>query len=364
MDSSFYLPILKSKEAEFTALSNLDSFSRKHIRPLFEIGPIDYDHNTGKKPKTLEEHLHNFCHRKFIKKWLSERCFIDAHQLEGQQVYGMSCIEYIYQQLNCLLIPIHPVPVARPKARPAELAHLRAVMNNFKIEELGLRVNIEDITAAGFASNINHILQQFSVSPAQVHLILDLAIADFVQINDFSDAIVAILDGFPFLDEWGSFSICGGAFPQTGHLKKGVNYVARNDWKFFLEVKRKLAMEAYNRPLNYGDYGVVYPGYVEYDHKKMKPSANIRYTLDDTWFVVKGSSLKGPTGYSQYVDQAKTIVTEEFFYGEAFSKGDMYIKNCSLRYVESGSPMVWLWVGNNHHFTKVVSDLFSSQLGS
>jgi hypothetical protein len=360
MDSSFYIPVLKSKEGEFTALANLDQFTRKHIYPLFDVTPLEFDNQTGKKPKTLEEHIYNFCHKKFLKKWLNADCFIDTFQLNGMQVHEMSCLEYIYLQLNGVLIRMHPAPVVRLKSDDASIECIRKVMTTYKINDLGLRVKIEDITAAGFNNNVATVLEKLNFVASDTHLILDLADSDFSQIEDFSDAIIAILDGFPFLSEWKSFTICSGAFPQTSYLRKGVNQVARNDWKFFKEVKRKLSAETYGRPVNYGDYGIVSPGYFEFDPLRMSRSANIRYTLNDIWFVVKGSALKKSTDFAQYIEQATKITTADFYYGEAFSKGDLHLKNCSLKLIKPGTPTVWNWAGNNHHFTKVVSDLFSN----
>ena len=361
MDSAFYLPVLKTKEGEFTALSNLNAFTRKHICPLFDVTPMEFDNQSGKKPKTLEEHLHNFCHKKFLKKWLSSHCFIDAHQLDGQQVNNLSCLEYIYSHLaSGMLIPIIPAPVIRVKPTVQELAAMQNITRQYQIEEIGLRVKIEDITAASFSTNIQATLSQLSFEAQRTHLILDLADSDFSQIEDFSDAILAILDSFPNFAAWKSFTICGGAFPKTNFLRKGVNQVPRNDWKFYQEVVRKLSGEAYNRPVNYGDYGIVSPGYFEFDPLKMSRSANIRYTLNDLWYVVKGSALKNSTDFKQYTEQAKGIIQSTFFCGENFSKGDLHLKNCGAGHTTSGNPTVWNWVGNNHHFTKVVFDLFSS----
>jgi hypothetical protein len=363
MENSFYLPILKSKDGEFTALSYLDDFTRKYTVPLFEITPIEYDKQTGKKPKTIQEHLFNFSSKRFMKKWCSSNCFIDAYYFDGKKVDGQSCLEYIYSLFYTLfdeVNPIIPAPVARIKSSDEALAAIVGVITSHKIQELGLRITIEDITAAGFNNQVTGLLKKLNFTAGQVHLILDLASSNFEEAEDFSDAIIAVLDGFPFLQEWKSFTICGGAFPQTTYLKKGVNRIVRNDWKFFHVVKEKLAEETFSRPINYGDYGVVSPGYFEFDPKRMSRSANIRYTLSDIWFVVKGSAIKGSTDYDQYVSQAKIITDESFYSGQDFSKGDLQLKHCAQRFVAPGTPTVWNWAGNNHHFTKVVKDLFSN----
>jgi Beta protein len=92
----------------------------------------------------------------------------------------------------------------------------------------------------------------------------------------------------------------------------------------------------------------------------MSRSANIRYTHDDIWYVIKGKALKKSEDYKQYVIQATEILNSQYYMGETFSEGDTHLKKCSKGETTPGSPTVWSWVGNNHHFTKVVSDLFAN----
>ena len=118
--------------------------------------------------------------------------------------------------------------------------------------------------------------------------------------------------------------------------------------------------ESFNRKINFGDYSVVAPGYFEFDPTKMSRSANIRYTHNDIWYVVKGKALKKSIDFQQYIAQATNIINSGFYLGEGFSEGDSHLSKCSNGQTTPGSPTVWNWVGNNHHFTKVVSDLFAS----
>ncbi|TRW25959.1 hypothetical protein FMM05_06980 [Flavobacterium zepuense] len=360
MDSSFYLAVLKSKEGEFTALSKLDVFTRRHTCPLFDITPLEFDNQTGKKPKTLEEHIHNFCHKKFLKKWANNQCFIDTHLLNEQLINGVSCLEYIYSQLaQQILIPIIPVPIARVKPSTFEIGALQKIISLYQIQELGIRVTINDIST-NLSNNLFSLLDGLSLKVTNSHLILDLSNSDFSYLEDFSDAIINILEVFPKFKEWKSFSICGGAFPQTNLIMKGDNYIPRNDWKCFKKVSAKLSGESYNRVINFGDYGIVSPGYFTFDPLKMSRSANIRYTINDEWYVLKGTALKTSDDYKQYVTQATKITEESFFAGQTFSKGDQQLTDCCTGKVKPGSPTVWNWAGNNHHFTKVVADLFSN----
>jgi hypothetical protein len=360
MNSTFYLPILKSKEGEFNALSKLNSFTKKHICPLFDIPALEFDNATKKKPKTLEEHLFNFCNKKFLKKWGTSQCFMDPHLVKNEIINNCSALEYVYSQIgDCLLLPITPTPVVRINNSESEQIIFSNIIAKYNIEELAIRLTLDEISTE-LKNKIDTILSTYSVNVSNMHLIFDLSDSNFTYFNDFSDAIVAVLEDFPYLKEWKSFTICGGAFPPTNILMKGENYVPRDDWNLYNDVIKKMLKSNFNRPINFGDYGIVSPGHFNFDPKIMKRSANIRYTFNDSWFVLKGSALQNSDDYLQYVDQAKIILQQPFFYGEEFSAGDKQLKNCCIGTVSPGNPTVWNWVGNNHHFTKVVSDLFSN----
>lgn len=208
------------------------------------------------------------------------------------------------------------------------------------------------------------LLKEIGFEPENCHLIFDLANSDYSAYSEFSEAIISLLETFPLLGSWKSFTIAGGAFPRSDLLKKGSNTVKRLDWKLYNLVKQGIENTKYSRNLNYGDYSIVTPGHFEFDPKKMKRSANIRYTFGENWIVIKGSALVKPGDNKQYISQAGEICSSEYYSGEMYSQGDLYLKSCSLGKVKPGNPMVWNWVGNNHHFTKVVSDLFANLGGS
>lgn len=355
----FYLPILKSKDGEFKALFHLDSFTRNRIKPLFEITPIEYDNQAGKKPKSFEEHIFNFCHKKFTKKWNNSECFIDTAQVKTESIQNMSCLEYIYDQLSGDLFPIIPIPVLRVETSFNDLEILNQLKLKYNFKQVAIRVNLSDI-GESFSEKIKLILSALFVTPSNVHLILDLADSDFSNTNDFSDAIIDLLQDFPYFVNWLSFTICGGAFPRTGELQKGENFIPRYDWMLFKAIKIKIATQNFCRSINFGDYGIVSPGYFKFDPLKMSRSANIRYTLDEEWYVLKGTALKTREDHQQYIKQATAITNESFFLGENFSYGDSHLKSCCLGKTKTGNPTVWNGVGNNHHFTKVVADLFST----
>ncbi|MCK9404387.1 MAG: beta family protein [Chitinophagaceae bacterium] len=358
MISSFYTPVLKSKQGEFDALAKLDPLVKKYMFPLLEITSSKmWDNITQKKPKTIEDHLQNFC-KKVIKKWPSNHFFIDTDLINNESPNGVSCIEYIFNIL--FENGIKPMPVVRISSPANLITGIKAIQLIYGLDEIAIRISIENITSPSFETELNELLLEIEMPVEKCHIILDLNSSDFTNTSDFADGILGALESFPSLKEWKSFTVCGGSFPPTNLIKIGINHIPRNEWKFYQELVKKLESEPFNRAINYGDYGIVAPGNFEFDPAKMSRSANIRYTHNDLWFVIKGKALKKSEDFKQYVAQTKDILKSGFYLGEPFSEGDAHIKKCSLGETTPGSPTVWNWVGNNHHFTKVVRDLFAS----
>jgi hypothetical protein len=355
MITEFYLPILKSKLGEFTALSKLENKLITNIVPLFEITPMEWDQAERKKPRSLNDHLDSFC-KKLITKWANNKCFVDTHLLNWTGVDDTIKIEYVFDKLA--ESSISPIPVVSLRSSDEFVkAFNRVTHKNFSIE-IGLRVNLNDVSDPEFNDNIKKLLSKVGFPPKFCHLIFDLVDSNFTEVEDFSESILDELEEFPSFAEWKSFSIVGTAFPASKTTKEGLELYARNDWKFYKLLRSKLGKRRFSRPTNFGDYSVVNPEYFEFNPKIMKSSANIRYTHNDYWLIAKGKALTKAADYLQYRKLATGIFNSKYFLGELFSEGDAHLKKVVGGKEKPGAPSIWNWVGNNHHFTKVIKDLF------
>ena len=362
-DNNFYLPILKSKAGELKALSKLDRFTRAHVFPLFEVTPMEWDHTYKTKPKEIEEHLNKFS-KKIADNWDLTPCLIDTHLIADRLCGQLSCIEYVFSNLiGQSLFPVQAMPTFQANSPESLLNGIKNIATSYQINQAGLRINLDALTDPSFQGIVDLALAKTGFTPDHVHLILDLQNSNLSQTEDYSDAIVAAMEDFPYLKIWRTFTICSGAFPSSGNIKKNQSIIPRYDWTLFEAIQHKLRQETFERKVNYGDYSIVNPEYFEFDPTKMSASANIRYTLNNDWLVVKGNSIK-KSGNAQYLAQAMEIAASEHFLGKDYSQGDLYIDQCANGKESPGNPTTWNWVANNHHFTKVVADLFSSPLSA
>lgn len=358
MDANFYLPILKSKLGEFNALSKLDGQTKEHMMPLFEIVPVEYDQGTRKKPRTLEDHLNLFCVR-YEKLWASNQAFIDTHLLETFDLPDNATpLDHVFGVLHKK--KLSPIPVLIMAGPDFQYRAVEIIKILYGLDEIALRVAPSDVTSPTFENDLEKVLERIEFSSPKCHLIFDLKDSDFSMLEDLSDSIVDILLTFPNLNDWLSFTICGTSFPAASAIKGPFAIIPRNEWAFYKSLTKKMRAKSINKKINYGDYSIVAPGYFEFDPSKMSSSANIKYTHDLVWYVTKGKALKKKGDNQQYFGLAKSIIDSKYFLGKEYSLGDAHIQKCANKRTTAGSPGVWNWVGNNHHFTKVVRDLFSS----
>lgn len=355
MKSIFYLPILKSKQGEFAALSKLNLDSKKMIVPLFEVTPLEWDQTERKIPRSLNDHLKSFC--KKFNMWGNNNCFIDVGLLNFNNIDNTNMIEDLYEML--FELNYFPIPVVRIDSTKLFNNALIIVLKKGAFKEIAIRVNPADVTSEDFELKITSILKRLKISVRQAHIIFDLKDSNFSEVENFSDSIVAILEEFPMLKLWKSFTIAGTAFPPSNQIKEGVSEFKRNDWGFYKMLLTKLKATKYYRSINYGDYSIVSPEYFEFNPKIMKSSAVIKYTHNEKWIVAKGNALKNSADYLQYRKLAKDIYKSKYYMGENFSQGDLHLSKCANGEGTPGAPSTWNWVGNNHHFTKVISDLLA-----
>ncbi|MDB5250670.1 MAG: hypothetical protein JWQ40_5064 [Segetibacter sp.] len=362
MINRFYMPILKTKQGEFNALFSLNLNIQGYVVPLIEVAEIEFDNEENKTPKTIEEHL-NTITKRIVNKWGRSNAFLDTHLVDDTAPGGVNPVFYIYDRLSKAAIAFPSLAVRLSTPMMTKKA-IKEVMSRHNLKELAVRIFIADLVSHDFSTKLRDLTNDFGLTAATTHLVLDLADADFSNIEDFSDGLLDQLADFPSFMDWKSFTICGGSFPRTSALKSGVTEVPRGEWKFYKRLTDKLAKQRMNRHINYGDYGIVSPGHFKYDPLKMDRSANIRYTHNMIWYVVKGNSIK-LNGNDQYYDLAKQIIDSDYYFNEHFSKGDGHLLKCGQRETKTaGNSTVWKRVGFNHHFTKVMSDLRASYLAS
>ena len=232
-----------------------------------------------------------------------------------------------------------------------------AVMNAAAIDDFGicLRVSLEE-AARGIQGYLDAHKKETGLGLDGLDLILDLGAPNFVPIDGFARAVKAVIGKIPNLNEWRTFSLISTSFPASmAEVKKSPDTIPRYEWLFYEKLVKDLGNEGMRIP-TFGDYGINHPDVLDLDMRFVKPSASIRYTIDNAWFIIKGPNVRD-NGFAQYRDHCRTLVASSEFLGPGFSFGDLYIDQCAAGVGSTGNLTMWRQVGTNHHLQKVVVDI-------
>jgi hypothetical protein len=359
-DPTHYVPILRWKRAEQTALAQLYEHDSICLTPLVELVPENFE------LKDAKEHITKLSIDEVINKVVGQLCrywgerpfFIDLwlpspHILTQGPNHFLAMLGQYASILKLSLIPVTGIARDDP--------YQSAVRTVISIHNQGacLRLTHDDIKRPTLAKDINTILSFLELSPELVDLIVDLKIID--QSAPKFNTLCKLV---PSIGKWRNFIIASGAFPEdlSGLRKNDIYRLPRTDWISWRD--QAMVRPSVMRLPIYSDYTIQYP---QYQHRTgpLNYSASIRYTADDYWVIMRGESVfaEDSPGRVQWPANALLLCEQPEYCGDSFSYGDSYIKEKSGEYDKPGNTTTWLRAGINHHMTFVVrqiSTLFGS----
>lgn len=375
-DHRQYVPCLRWKQGEYEAISQLPPSSKRMLMPLIEVPEFGrpehgWDHETASKTKTIDKHLALFAKRVY-KKWDDSPCFVDLSLISSAQRMknGIHPISFIFKELRgllgCQAIPV--TGLLRDDKYQQEIKVASARDKN----GICLRITIEQAKKKTIKNELDSLLSTLEIQPVECDFILDLgALTNFLPLNGLAMAIQAIVSKLPYLNNWRTFTLLGTSFPETmGSIKKEEEVIPRYEWQLYKIVIANFRGNGI-RLLSFGDYAINHPKVPEIDMRQVNPAATIRYTIDNSWYIVKGKKLKKDKkdkgekvknkkyGYEQYRDLSKRIINSKYYFRPTFSWGDEYIQKCATGKSGTGSLSTWRQVGTSHHIVKVIQDIAS-----
>lgn len=349
-----YVPILKWKKGERIALRHLSTDLKSRLTPLIEIAPIDWDYNEECPSKTLSKHLENIGEQ-LLESWGAEPpVFIDLSLLEpsDQMDDGIHPLTFIRQQAMTKKIKIIPVTGAN---RDDE--YQREVNKANKEDAFGICFRITDDDLDDIEYVLGKLLNSFDVHPEQVDLLIDF---DYIPPEDAKKiyiSIKSVLNSIPEVDKWRTLTLAGTSFPENlgGFESFSTEEIPRIEWLIW---KTLISKKDVKRPPTFGDYGISNPKLTEIDPRLMRGTANIRYTLNESWLILKGGQIK-LHGWEQIYYLAEQLVNDKRYFGQTHCYGDAYIFESLAKKERLGGYEVWRRIGTNHHLTLVINQIAS-----
>jgi hypothetical protein len=332
-----YYPILRWKQGEQIAVAKLDVADRAALVPIAEVQALE----TGGQPK-LEKTLRAARADVYPIAVDIKPCYL------GTRV-PLARLARIVGRFHTAGLDVWPVVHAADAF--ADVAGLPAFKGQ---RALVLRIYPNDtplVSALAIAKDVRKAMGR----GGRLHVVIDLD-----SIGDIDPAAMAAMT-VPYVRDLtasGDVSrvvMAGGSFPLTvGGFKLGVgNLLPRRE----LTIWKAVRGHAGCQDAAFGDYGVTNPQPLEpIDPRTMNPSAHIRYTLRNEWWLLRASGVK-TKGWGQYNDLCMLLVADPRYSGATFSFGDDRYTAHSVVGSTSGSFMTWRRDATSHHLVFTVRQL-------
>lgn len=340
--SDHYVPLLKTKAGELSALRTLDPSIRRKITPVFDVIPLDEDDNVDDRARKLIEDLRSVT-------FPNDPYWVD---FRGAGESGED-VEFASLFLGAVgsRPEIPAVPVVAP-GRPETYSDSVRRYVSTKGSGVAVRLDAETMSDPQRARVIRESAERVGVGIEEVDLVLDLGRVTDDKVNFFATAAAGVVLTLADIDRFRTVTLAASAFPEflSGQGADSIERYPRSDWHVW---RMALPQIGTRRPA-FGDYGTESPALPT--GLKFGPSPHIRYTLDSDWLVVKGNKNVGHEGFHEV---ASRLVEGGEFLGSDYSPGDRYLAERAEYRGGPGGPQQWRQAGTSHHLTHVVRQLES-----
>lgn len=381
-----YVPILKAKQGEFDALAHLSERASNQIIPWFDIPRLS-DINREKFEKYSKPPIQSFLNDiafNIANAWSgkpifdeSKSIFMDLPQWspDAQIENGEHIIPYLLKQLERLEVNVNPVVRYDFWDDPVYVNTLKNI--NLKSERhycirLDMDINtVDDIRADPdyVSERLIDIIQQLELNPAETYLLID-----FGDVSKQSDFIEEMIDkakqAISLVQQCGFSRIMLGGASLPISIAEAVDNKDSEGLVIRKEMMTWQILLSENPSLNiiFADYGVRNPNSKDESKGNKYTNGKIRYTTSDkNYFIARGHWLyNSDDKFHQFCDLAKTVITSEYYLGEAFSWADKQLSLHSNPKSKSGNLSEWITIDTNHHIETVAMEVleFNQQLAT
>lgn len=356
-----YVPILRWKQSEKIALLHLSEEAHNTITPLIELvmpaPKMDKDQTViiQDSRSVLMEKLPMMA-KDILKYWGRDAILIDAHLIDVD--LREKVLREVLHSAGLLGMKAIPIVASGKFNSSNSLRDIAVTFAKRSGNGVCFRINRGDLKNPLLHTSLQNFLTKNQLDSRSSDMLVDFEIIDDA---DEPELIVKDLASVPFLNEWRSFVMSGGAHPKDlSLLKKHEHHqLGRKDWLLWRGLIAR--SDLVRRPI-FSDYTIQHPVYNGKHIPGMNISASIRYASEDTWEILRGEGLRneGGAGYSQYPVLAQLLVEQPFYKGSSYSYGDGYIGDrASATNKNTGNPGTWLKAGISHHLTLTANQIAS-----
>ncbi|WP_081883879.1 beta family protein [Micromonospora parva] len=333
-----YWPVLKGREGEFKALSQLGDRDVSHLHPLLEVCPSD-----GGTTKASVGFVRKV--RESVPAGMTVG--VDTTHVRTNDE-GRPLIVELAEDLEQWGVPIAPVIRLQD---PDD--HVLACGEAARLHSGNVIIRLGSLTAdpdpVADAPRIARALSLAKVGPERCHLMVDMGEVSSDRDVSRAELVVRnVLDGLG--DQgWHSVVVTSGAMPPaiSALPRNEATPLTRWDWKLW----GRLA----DRSPQFGDYGIAHPAM---QTGGRAPLPSLRYTSSENWWIYRWDRPE-TGGNNSFYDLCETLTSSDHwpFVGPEFSWGDRELARCARRQPGPGNATSWRAWGTSHHLAHVTSEL-------
>lgn len=344
-----YIPILKWKKGEWSALASLPDLDRDRIAPVVVMPPAgDYDPDLD-RPLEPAEHIKSFGRRLFDA-WGARPVFVDG--------------EYVDDERHREGFDVHPLTALLERARtagarPSPVTSLgrsgdyQAAVGRFLARHseasLCLRVSPLDLESGRFADDLEALMGETGCVPERAVIIFDLGCDHPPASEEFVTWLADRLNHLPHLYRWLQVAVALTSFPEKIKANAGeCTRRPRHDWEIF---QRLVQSGELGRQPIFGDYALEFPDYRPVG--RATPRARLRYSTPTEYLIENGTTTKKPFGYQAIYPVATALTDRPEFFGAEFGAGDYFMWQLRLGKRGPGAAWQWRWAATDHHLRLV-----------
>ena len=341
-----YVPILKSRAAEYWAWQQSSPAVVAAIRPVFEIVPNNGPGND----------LNAFVNG-IVPGWPQPAVLtVDTGYLNQiQPIAGTAYNAVLWTARELLTRGVASKPVMRLSDDAVVLGEVAAAAA-LHGQGACLRLGSPDDDPDPDEANAlwPDVFQVTRLSPPDLDLLIDLWVVQSQR--DVARATTVAIQMLQWAHQngpWRSLSVASGAFPASiSHLPTGTATALH---RFDADLFDSIAAASPPVAPDFGDYGIWHPGLPP--NIPRGPLPNLRYTDRREWQVHRES--RALPGNDSFYTLCGRVVGSTYWppTGANYSAGDAQIERCAQRIPGPGTATHWLRWGASHHFAHVVERL-------
>jgi len=346
-----YVPVLKIKRGEKSALQLISKTAQARITPLLEI--TERKALTGEKPPELANHLKNAFTKLDSAVAPFERFFLDCREIAPDGAAGASDV---FKRATVLRTPFTPVTgISRVADVKAALIHRRY--------GIAIRLTRAEYEAGRIPGDLPTFMRKNGLKPVETDLILDLGPVENMIVPGIQSLARGFVDEVPDPKQWRTLTVTSCAFPQSMAVVDSSSHalIERVEWQAWLLGLYGNRTDLPRLP-TFSDCAIQHPRGVEgFDPRIMSASASTRITTGDQWLLIKGVSTDSVLASVQFPSLATQLVyghlQKQHWAGDRHCAGCAGMKLCADGGPKVGTPEVWRRLGTLHHLTCVAEQV-------